>query len=587
MPTFLVGVSLLTLGLLCLVAYVYYKYRVLLGVVQQEKRRAEQRAYEIAILKELGDRIGYSLDIRQIVDVITGSLHQFIEYTAVAYMLVDPETLLFKVDLESSVHRGFIDELKNRMQQSLGALLDNESLTEQHVQEVLTGAILVDDFQTPIKSIFNIPLVINDKVVGILTIADTTPDRYHEEEMTMLYKITNQASRAVTKLETVVESEKQKLNAMVFSMKDGVVMTDSDFRIVIANPVARSIVGKRLDEPVRIFDYIDVLASKFDIRGRLEESVERKEVFTSERIRIGDTFYVIKVLPVFGSAEEMLGSVVVFHNVTHDVEIERLREDFTSMLVHELRSPLNGIKGIIEVLRSGKVEIDEQKESEYLSMMYQSSVQMLGLVNDILDVAKVESGAFEVYREPTDVRSVLHDRVLFYETAAADGGITLREVVDDALPESLDVDPRGIAQIYNNLISNALKFTEHGGAVTAFAMMHTKDESIMDRLGHLGLVLPNKTDALDRNPDGVVLGVLDTGLGIPADEIPMLFDRYRQASTARRKSGKKGTGLGLAIVKGVAEGHGGTVRVVSKERAGTAFIVYIPTASTPKVVQSE
>lgn len=571
-----VGVALVAIGLALLAAYIYYKYRVLLGVVRKEQRRAEQRAYEIAILKELGDRIGYSLDIRQIIDVITGSLHQFIEYTSVSYMLIESDSLLCKIDLESSVHRGFVDEIRARMQQSLAALLDIDNVMNMNVSEVLTGAIVVDDFVTPVQSIFNIPLVISDKVVGILTIAHTEPDRYHEEEMTLLYKITNQASRAVSRLEAVVETEKQKLNAMVASMEDGVVMTDSDYRIVIANPVARRIVNKTTDDVVRIFDYIDVLGSRFDIRGRLEESVERKEVFTSERIRFDDVFYQITVLPVFGKQNEILGSVIVFHDVTHDVEIERLREDFTSMLVHELRSPLDGVKSIIEVLRSDAVTVDADKYAHYLSMMYQSSVQMLSLVNDILDVSKVESGKFEVHPEPMSIKSVVNDRVAFYKTTADDASLKLEARVDEVIPESIQADGQGIAQIYNNLISNALKFTEKGGAITAFAVHHSAGSVLADELMRINLTLPNVIPDATEWSDGIVIGVVDSGMGIPEDEISMLFDRYRQVSTARKKSGKKGTGLGLAIIKGIAEGHGGSVAVASHEGVGTAFVVHIP-----------
>ena len=158
------------------------------GVIQKREEDISRRMYELAILKEIGDRVGYSLDVQQIVDIITSSLHQFIEYAAVSYMLLEPEKVIFKMHLERSVHRGFVVDVRDRMLGSLGALLDRE-FKKDAVKEILSGAILIEDVNQPVQSFFNIPLVIADKVVGILTVADTKSGLYKEEEMTILYKL--------------------------------------------------------------------------------------------------------------------------------------------------------------------------------------------------------------------------------------------------------------------------------------------------------------------------------------------------------------------------------------------------------------
>jgi transcriptional regulator with GAF, ATPase, and Fis domain len=157
--------------------------------IEEKSKDMSSRMYELAILKELGDRVGYSLDVHQIIDVITGSLHQFIDYSAVSYMLLEPEKVLFKIHLEKSVHREFINEVRDRMLKSLGALLDKEFKVNQ-VEELISGAILIEEVKEPVQSFFNIPLVIGGKVVGVLTVADTQSGLYKESEMTILYKIT-------------------------------------------------------------------------------------------------------------------------------------------------------------------------------------------------------------------------------------------------------------------------------------------------------------------------------------------------------------------------------------------------------------
>jgi len=200
------------------------------------------------------------------------------------------EKVLFKVHLEKSVHRGFIDEVRDRMLKSLSALLEKEFKREQ-VNEILSGAIIVDEVEEPVRSFFNIPLAIGDRVVGVLTVSDTKAGLYKEEEMTILYKITSQASKAVTKLQEVVKTEQSKLNAMVESMADGVVMTDLDYRVMVVNPSAKNIIGWQGKNEVTIFDFIDKLGNTFDIRGKLEESVKLNKSYILDKILINDKFF--------------------------------------------------------------------------------------------------------------------------------------------------------------------------------------------------------------------------------------------------------------------------------------------------------
>ncbi|TSC64206.1 MAG: Multi-sensor signal transduction histidine kinase, partial [Parcubacteria group bacterium Gr01-1014_91] len=252
------------------------------AILEKKEKDVSRRMYELAILKELGDRIGYSLDVQQIIDVITNSLHQFIEYSAVSYMLLEPEKVIFKMHLERSVHRRFVNDVRDRMLGSLGALLDRE-FDKKNVEEILSGAIIIEELEEPVRSFFNIPLVIDERVVGVLTVADTKDGLYKEEEMTILYKIIQQASKAVTSLQSVVKTEQAKVNAMVESMEDGVVMTDADYRILVINPAAKRVIGQEKKTEITIFDFIDNLGGKMDIRGRLEESVKLKKTLTLQR----------------------------------------------------------------------------------------------------------------------------------------------------------------------------------------------------------------------------------------------------------------------------------------------------------------
>jgi len=547
--------------------------------IEIRSKEMDSKMYELAILKELGDRVGYSLDVHQIMDVITGSLHQFINYSAVSYMLLDADKVLFKIHLEKSVHRGFINEVRDRMLKSLGALLDKE-FNENQVEELISGAIIIEEVNEPVQSFFNIPLVIGGKVVGVLTVADTQNGLYKENEMTILYKITNQASSAVTKLQDVVTNEKSKLNAMVWSMTDGIVMTDLDYRILVINPAARLAVSIEESKDVTIFDFIDKLGGKFDIRGRLEESVKLKKEYSSERILLGEKFFQIFVLPVRSvsimNQESVTGGVVIFHDVTSEVEIETLRKDFTSMLVHELRSPLDGIKKISEVLKNKDIPQTKESHDEYMDLIYKNSSGMLELVNDILDVAKIEAGKFEIQKREGDFVKVVKDRVNFYSITAADSHINLKSSFGEGIPEKVMFDPEGLQHILNNLISNAIKYTNKEGEVSVVTFLHKEGGDLKSEAKTAGFISSNVIPDSLGSGSFVSVFVSDNGIGIDGENIKTIFSKFKQLDTKNKIPKKKGTGLGLVIAKSITEEHGGQIGVSSQIGVGSTFYFTMP-----------
>ena len=574
--------SVLAIPSIGLSAFLLFREYQSKGVIEKRDKDNSRRMYELAILKEIGDRVGYSLDVQQIIDIITNSLHQFIEYAAVSYMLLEPEKVIFKMHLERSVHRRFVVDVRDRMLSSLGALLEHE-FNKDAVKEILSGAILIEDLDEPVQSFFNIPLVIGDKVVGILTVADTKAGLYKEEEMTILYKLIQQASKAVTRLQEVVKTEQEKVNAMVESMEDGVVMTDADYRILVINPAAKRIIGQEKKQEITIFDFIDNLGGKMDIRGRLEESVKLKKAYMSERFELRDKFYQSFVFPVKTvsalNADEVLGGVVIFHDVSREVELERIREDFTSMIVHELRTPLSGIQKASELLKKpGKKPGTSLKQ--YVDIIYQNSSGMLDLVNDILDAAKIQAGKFETSRELADITEVIANRIAFFNISAADKKIRFSVAVSEKLPKTIPFDVQRVKQVLNNLISNSLKFTAEGGAVSIGVLTHAPGNTVNSELGKIKVQLPDPLPETEfaSLPASLVVTVADSGVGIEAANVPKLFSKFKQLDNKIAVPNIRGTGLGLAIAKGIIEGHGGIIGVVSKVGVGSTFYFTIPLA---------
>lgn len=582
-PRELLFVIIIFAGLyLIVIVLAYWWAQRIKREVSVKEREIKRRLYEIAILKEVSDRTGYSLNIQKILDVIAGSLRQFIEYSAASYMLLEPSKIIFKADLEQSVSPQFIKDIRERMRGSLEALL-GRTLVDMPIEETLTGAIMLDDLNEPVQSFFNIPLVIGSQLVGVLTVAHTKAGLYKEEEMAILYKIVNQASRAVTSLEEVVKTEQDKVAAMLESMVEGVVMTDRDYHIVAINPSAREIVGHASTGNPTIFDLAEKFKGMFDLKEKLEESLKLDKLLTLDGVMLGDKYYQVMVSPVRANSGAMkgqiLGGVIIFHDITHEKEAEKMRTDFTSMMVHELRSPLGNIKKIGELMKSSKVLEDKNATTEYAGMLYDSSSSMLDLVNDLLDVSKLEAGKFEVDKQPANIKELLFERVKFFDTTARDASITLKVSVGENVPDVVLLDIKRIAQVMNNLLSNALKYTPKGGTVIIECFLHTPGMEISDEAKRLGMpwILEGAQKNTAAFEKSVVVAVTDSGEGIAPENIEKLWNKFVQFTSVTHKAANhKGTGLGLVVIKGIVEAHAGRVGVGSKLGSGSTFYFTLP-----------
>ena len=551
--------------------FAFYKSKKLEVALEKREVGMKRKMYELAILKELGDRMGYSLNIQNVVEIITGSLQQFIDYSVVSYMFLKPEEIVFKVDLEKSVSRKFIDDIKQRMLKSLTALLE-EDMSKRRIEEVLSGAVLIDDLGESVKSFFNIPLVIAGKVVGVLTIADVKEGLYKEEDMTILYKITQQASEAVNKLQDVVKTEQRKLNAMVESLEDGILMTDKDYRVMVANPSSKTLLGMPAKKDVSIFDFIESLKDKFDIREKLEESIKLNKILQPKEIIFGDRYLQISVLPVKGQAsngsKQVLGGTVVFHDITKEKELERIKEDFTSMIAHELRSPLDAVKKMVEVMR--KTKTTKKDRDKYLEMVHLSSSNMLALISNLLDAAKIEAGKFEIFKKPENIESIVKWRIKFFEIEAKTKKINIVSNIAKNIPQEIILDSFRIGQVLNNFISNAIKFTPEKGKITVQVLSHQKGQDIIKEAKKADIEWFLKN--IPQIPDSLIVAITDTGTGVSPENIPKLFNKFKQVGQVK----SKGTGLGLVVSKGIIEAHKGTIGLNSEEGSGSTFYFSIP-----------
>jgi signal transduction histidine kinase len=227
------------------------------------------------------------------------------------------------------------------------------------------------------------------------------------------------------------------------------------------------------------------------------------------------------------------------------VEAEGALADFTAMIVHDLRSPLSTVISILEGMKDGLFGPVAQDQLEWLQKGESTARGCAELINDFLDVSKLEAGRIDLKRQAVDFRQLLSASLENYALAADAKGIVLSNEIDRSLPP-IEADPRRIEQVISNLLSNALKFTPRGGQIAVGAKCNEKE---------------------------IAVWVKDSGVGIPPEEIGLIFEKYKQ-TTSGMASQHKGTGLGLVICKMIVEAHGGSIRVESEQ--GTTFTFTLP-----------
>jgi PAS domain S-box-containing protein len=544
------------------------RYQKMREDLTHREKEEKEKMYEFDILNKLSGKIDYSLNAEAVIETITNSLGEFVDYSSVSYILVSPEKLVFKLNANKPISKKFAQDVKSKMLDSLSLLLEKD-FTGAKIEETFWGTISDEVGNSSLASFFNIPLVISEKVAGLLTIADTRQGFCSEEKMTTLYRIGNQASQAVTRLQEMVNSENSKLNAMVASMTDGVILTDLDYNVLVANPAAKRAIGAENKNDLSLLDFSKALDKNFDLKDKIEETYKLEKAFVSEEIFLADRYFKIIVSPV-SDKWKRLGCVVIFRDMTKEKEVEKIKEDFTSMIVHELRSPLDSIKKMIELMRMS--EINKAKRLECFQMIYGSSSDMLELVNNLLDIAKIEAGKFELLKQKSDIKKIVESRVLFFDIASKDVKVKLSGIVAKDVPADVEFDPRTISQVLNNLISNALKFTKENGTVAIQVFLHKAGESLLDEAKSAKIKWFVQKDIRDI-PDSLFVAVTDSGVGIAPDQIGKLFNKFTQAKTTFVKAG---TGLGLAITKSIVESHGGIVGVESEVGKGSTFYFTLP-----------
>ena len=342
------------------------------------------------------------------------------------------------------------------------------------------------------------------------------------------------------------------LSSIIQNIREGAIGIDRDGKVLIINPAGAAVLCSQVPEPLgmKIWDVTDVTQFVRSFVSLVKESdpqpLEQILPFPGNRI------FLVKMNPVYGSDGRIVGAIAIMEDVTDMERVEQTVNEFVATVSHELKTPLTSIKGFVETLLEGALNNPEITR-RFLQVINEETNRLTRLVINLLDLTKaIKSEGAGPDFSPINTSLFIQEAVKLFEPIAREKGLTLEYHVPSNLP-SINANADRLRQVLINLVDNAIKYTgvkDIGGTVRVEAFS---------------------------NDEGLVVKVIDTGVGIPADEQEKVFEKFYRV-TEGPASQLGGTGLGLSITREIIENHGGTIQVFSNQEQGSTFEFNIPVA---------
>ena len=423
------------------------------------------------------------------------------------------------------------------------------------------------------RSLIIAPLIVDLDNYGVMTISEEQPGFFTEEHLRLVDTAAGQVARAISNAQLYSyvsqtaqelgeslrreQDEASKSQAILQSIADGVVVTDAHGRIILVNSAAEHILGTRwrsmLSQDVRnVFAILE--------RGEREEMLKAMEALAANPTAYRDSPTIIQsklameqttvsahMAPVFTSGEQFVGIVSIFRDITREVQADIAKTEFVSTVSHELRTPLTSIKGYTDLLMAGAVGPLMEDQARFVSIIHNNANRLTALINDLLDISRIESGRVRLAFRPLQIRDVVQDVVESQRAQFEAKGLVLEVELPQDLP-LVQGDPERLAQVMDNLVSNACRYTPKGKVTITVSQMQ----------------------------GALRMDVSDTGIGIAAADQSKIWDRFFRADHPLVEE-VGGTGLGLSIVKMFVEMHGGRIWMDSELGEGSTFTFILPT----------
>ncbi|MFL0469558.1 cell wall metabolism sensor histidine kinase WalK [Staphylococcus cohnii] len=366
---------------------------------------------------------------------------------------------------------------------------------------------------------------------------------YGNDEIGELALAFNNLSKRVQEAQANTESEKRRLDSVITHMSDGIIATDRRGRVRIVNDMALTMLGMMKEE---IIGHYMLNMLKLEEDFSLDEIQENNDSFLLDINESEGIIARVNFSTIVQETGFVTGYIAVLHDVTEQQQVEQERREFVANVSHELRTPLTTMNSYIEALESGAWK-DDALAPQFLSVTREETERMIRLVNDLLQLSKMDNESDQITKEIVDFNMFINKIINRHEMSAKDTTF-VREIPKQTI--FTEIDPDKMTQVFDNVITNAMKYSRGDKRVE----FHVKQNSLYNRM---------------------TIRVKDNGIGIPINKVDKIFDRFYRVDKARtRKMG--GTGLGLAISKEIVEAHNGRIWANSVEGQGTSIFIILP-----------
>ncbi len=351
----------------------------------------------------------------------------------------------------------------------------------------------------------------------------------------------NEMAGNIRRLIEDISTERSKLDTVLSHMTDGVIVTDKEGNISLANKTAGRLfnfqtegaIGNTVIETTHDYEVANLTKRCLAIGEQLTTQVEL--MVTGKYLRV-------VAIPISGNV--LSGCLLLFQDLTEMRNLQTMRRELVGNISHDLRTPLAGIRVMVETLRDGAID-DKKAAADFLTRIENEVDRLTQMVMELTELSRIEAGTAELKKSPVNLNELVNEAITQLKPLAIKQNVTLASALSDSLPV-VDVDTERLSKTITNIIHNAIKFNRNGGSVTVTTI--SDDETI-------------------------TVKVIDNGIGIPKEDLPHVFERFYKADKSRNNTG---SGLGLAIAKHTIEAHGGTLWVQSEEGKGSTFGFTIP-----------
>lgn len=544
----------------------------------QAVKEAELKLKQLSRIFQLGREIKLGLSLYAVLSRITLNLRKTLGWNDVAILLTDDNETNLKtinrIGFNTNIDYGFEFEKTiplSEFKQWLGhaELISNSWFTNASPQKTGNGtyksASKAPEWRK--EDLIIAPLVTRNAVLGYLLVADPV-DRLRptEEKVIPLEYYANQAAVSVENsvLYEELRDSQERYRSLAETMNLALVTCDTKGTIFYVNPAFEKLLDytneELLGKKLTSFFKQDSLAKLKKLKQKLvskdHEHSDRVENVELEIMSKSET-----AIPVnahgfrFYERRKQTGFFFILNDLRVIKRLERMKADFNSMIVHDLRSPMNVIQGFVELIRNQVVGEVSTEQVELLDIVKENVKKVLALVDNFLVASKLEVGKFNIEPKLGEINSLIRRQVENHAVLTKNKNIKIGLDLDPNLPLIL-FDTLRIDQVLNNLLSNAMKFTPENGHIYVSSSLKNVEEKGQDKLF-------------------ASISIRDTGVGIPKDKLPNIFEKYEQVE-ANQNFNIRGTGLGLSICKEIVNLHSGKIWVESKTDAGSTFTFILP-----------